>query len=42
MVIFKLSIYNDYYFAFIHNKGRVNAQYNAKANRELRKYANLL
>ena len=32
-------IYNgDYYFAFIHDKPRVNAQYNAKANRELRKY----
>ena len=32
-------IYNgDYYFAFIHDKVRVNAQYNAKANRELRKY----
>ena len=28
----------DYYFAFIHKKARVNAQYNAKANRELRKY----
>ena len=28
----------DYYFAFIHKKPRVNAQYNAKANRELRKY----
>ena len=28
----------DYYFAFIHDKPRVNAQYNAKANRELRKY----
>ena len=27
----------DYYFAFIHDK-QVNAQYNAKANRELRKY----
>jgi len=27
----------DYYFAFIHKKARVNAQYNAKANRELRK-----
>ena len=26
----------DYYFAFIHKKARVNAQYNAKANRELR------
>ena len=32
-------IYNgDYYFAFIHKNPRVNAQYNAKANRELRKY----
>ena len=29
---------NDYYFAFIHDKVRVNAQYNAKANRELRTY----
>ena len=29
---------NDYYFAFIHKKARVNAQYNAKANRELRSY----
>lgn len=29
---------NDYYFAFIHKKPRVNSQYNAKANRELRKY----
>jgi len=28
----------DYYFAFIHKNPRVNAQYNAKANRELRKY----
>ena len=28
----------DYYFAFIHDKVRVNAQYNAKANRELRSY----
>jgi len=28
----------DYYFAFINKKARVNAQYNAKANRELRKY----
>ncbi len=28
----------DYYFAFIHKKARVNAQYNAKANRELKKY----
>ena len=28
----------DYYFAFIHKKARVNAQYNAKANRELRSY----
>ena len=28
----------DYYFAFIHKKARVNAQYNAKANRELRTY----
>ena len=28
----------DYYFAFIHDKVRVNAQYNAKANRELRRY----
>ena len=28
----------DYYFAFIHKKARVNSQYNAKANRELRKY----
>ena len=28
----------DYYFAFIHKKPRVNAQYNAKANRELRMY----
>ena len=28
----------DYYFAFIHDKVRVNAQYNAKANRELRTY----
>ena len=28
----------DYYFAFIHDKVRVNAQYNAQANRELRKY----
>ena len=28
----------DYYFAFIHKKARVNAQYNAKANRELRNY----
>lgn len=29
---------NDYYFAFINKKARVNAQYNAKANRELRRY----
>ena len=29
---------NDYYFAFIHDKVRVNAQYNAKANRELKSY----
>ena len=28
----------DYYFAFIHKNPRVNAQYNAKANRELKKY----
>ena len=28
----------DYYFAFIHDKPRVNAKYNAEANRELRKY----
>lgn len=28
----------DYYFAFIHKNPRINAQYNAKANRELRKY----
>ena len=28
----------DYYFAFIHDKARVNAQYNAKANRELKSY----
>lgn len=28
----------DYYFAFIHDKVRVNAKYNAEANRELRKY----
>ena len=28
----------DYYFAFIHDKVRVNAQYNAKANRELNSY----
>ena len=28
----------DYYFAFIHDKPRVNAQYNAQANRELQKY----
>ena len=28
----------DYYFAFINKKARVNAQYNAKANRELRTY----
>ena len=29
---------HDYYFAFIPKKARVNSQYNAKANRELRKY----
>ena len=28
----------DYYFAFIHDKPRVNAKYNAEANRELRRY----
>jgi len=28
----------DYYFAFIHDKVRVNAKYNAEANRELRRY----
>jgi hypothetical protein len=28
----------DYYFAFVHDKARVNAQYNAKANRELKSY----
>ena len=28
----------DYYFAFIHKKPRVNAKYNAEANRELRRY----
>ncbi len=28
----------DYYFAFIHKNNRVNAQYNAQANRELQKY----
>lgn len=28
----------DYYFAFIHDKVRVNSQYNAKANRELKRY----
>lgn len=28
----------DYYFAFIHDKVRVNSKYNAEANRELRKY----
>ena len=29
---------NDYYFAFINKKARVNSQYNAKANRELKRY----
>ena len=28
----------DYYFAFIHDNPRINAQYNAQANRELQKY----
>ena len=28
----------DYYFAFIHDNNRINAQYNAQANRELQKY----
>ena len=28
----------DYYFAFIHDSNRINAQYNAQANRELQKY----
>ena len=28
----------DYYFAFIHDNNRINAKYNAEANRELRKY----